>query len=100
LPQEIRACGGLAVAQDLRSPVGEVLGILLGAGQDKEWTDRVSWALIDLRNEGLLESPFGKPGGRGNREWIRAHRPGRDPSRQVWGLTSAGRTYMIKNGLA
>ena len=68
LLQEIHSCGGLAVAEDLRPPVAKVFGFT--PLPEQNWKATVSWALIDLRTEGLLESPFGEPNSTGNREWI------------------------------
>jgi hypothetical protein len=97
---EIHAHGGEAVAEDLRPAVGKALRFTPTPQQQKNWKDTVSWALIDLRDEELVDSPFGEPNSPGNRKWILVNRPGRDLSQQVWRLTRTGHQYVIDHGLA
>lgn len=93
LLRAIHAQGGIAVAEDLRPVVAKAFHFRPRPDQKTKWETNVSFALIDLRSEGFLECPFGKPGSLRNRNWILVNRHGRDASRQVWCLTRKDRSY-------
>ena len=91
--------GGIAVAEELRPAVERNLTLKIVSEQEKEWRDRVSWALIEMgpitkkgNGKEWLSYPFGKPGEERLKErnqWIRNHRPGCKPQ-QVWEISPKG----------
>lgn len=90
--------GGTSVAEDLRPLVQRELGVEVNDDNYSKWNTRVSFALIDLRDEGFLVSPFEERNSPAARQWITNNRPGRDTHQQVWRLTSIGSTYLAQLG--
>lgn len=84
-----------AVAEELRPEVEKALNQIVSEDQKTKWTDRISFALIDMRDKKKwLESPFYESGGKGNasmsRHWIKSNRPGSDPTQRIWKISELG----------
>ena len=100
LLKHIYVLGGIAVAEDLRPRVEIELNLSINANEIDQWKPRVSWALIDMRDEGLLASPFEYRDCPASRSWIRKNCPGRDPTQQVWRVTQLGRSHLQSIGVS
>ncbi len=100
LLREVHAHGGTAISEDLRPAIIDTLNYDIALDETTRWRTTVSWALIDMRDDNLLDSPFGEPNSEDNRSWITRHRPGRDPTQQVWRLTSRGRQLLNTIGFS
>ncbi len=100
LLKHIYALGGIAVAEDLRPRVESELNLTISDDENDRWTPVVSWALIDMRDEGLLVSPFESRDSPASRSWIQKNCPGRDSKQQVWRITQLGRSHLKSLGTA
>lgn len=84
-----------AVAEQLRPIVENALSLIVPDDQKEEWTNMISWALIDMRDQkSWLQSPYYEPGTTGispeSQMWVKTNRPSVDPNQRIWQIAEKG----------
>lgn len=86
---------GTAVAEELRPIVEKALSLIVPDDQKEDWTNLISWALIDMREKkSWLQSPYHAPGTTGaspeSQQWVKTNRPSVDPNQRIWQIAEIG----------
>lgn len=84
-----------AVAEELRPVAEKALSLTIPEDQKEEWTNLISWALINMRDQKVwLQSPHHEPGTTGaspeSQVWIKTNRPSADPKQRIWKISAQG----------
>ena len=86
---------GTAVAEELRPTVAKELNLIVPDDQKEDWTNLISWALINMRDQkSWLQSPYHEPGTTGaspeSQQWVKTNRPSVDPNQRIWKIAEIG----------